>query len=94
MTIPEGLAVYTETKYSEEECLVLDKSIHGLVQAARQFHKKFIEIFIKNMNFEKCAGDEYLLMCKDSVGIVMICVYIDSTLCAGDRRSLGAFKNE
>ncbi len=38
--IPEGLDAYLEYTFENDECLILDKAIYGLVPAARQFHKK------------------------------------------------------
>ena len=40
MKILEGLDVYKESDLDEDKCLVLDKVIYGLVQGARQFHKR------------------------------------------------------
>ena len=94
MKIPEGLSIHSDIEYSEEDCLILDRSIYGLVQAARQFHKKFISVLMRDMHFEKCAGDECLLMRQKDVGTVVICVYIDDTLCAGDKMALENFKEE
>ena len=94
MKIPEGLSIYSETVYDEEDCLILDRSIYGLVQAARQFHKKFISVLIEDMHFNKCAGDECLLMRQTDIGTVVICVYIDDTLCAGNKVALDNFKKE
>ena len=37
MKIPPGFAKYLGTEVEKEECLILLKSIYGLVQAARQF---------------------------------------------------------
>ena len=62
MKVPEGLSIFMGKEFSENECLILEKSIYGLVQAARQFHKKLIAVLIENMGFEKCIGDECLLM--------------------------------
>ena len=35
MKIPEGLEDYMDTSFGGDECLILDKAIYGLVQAAR-----------------------------------------------------------
>ena len=74
MDVPEVLAVYLNTKYDEKDCVILDKSIYGLVQAARQFHQKLITVLVKEMKFRICAGDECLLMRKNDTGTVIICV--------------------
>ena len=94
MKVPEGLSLYHGKENNEDECLVLNKSIYGLVQAARQFHKKLTSVLTTKMNFVKCFGDECLLMRESEIGSVVICVYIDDTLCAGHREALKQFKNE
>ena len=42
MKIPAGLAEYLQTTFDKDDCVILDKSLYGLVQAARQFHKKTV----------------------------------------------------
>ena len=49
---------------------------------------------MEDMHFNKCAGDECLLMRQKDIGTVVICVYIDNTLCAGDKITLDNFKGE
>ena len=39
MKVPEGLAKYLDTKYNNDDCLVLIQAMYGLVQAARQYYK-------------------------------------------------------
>ena len=34
------------------ECLILDKAIYGLVQAARQFYKKLKNALVQKLEFE------------------------------------------
>ena len=94
MKVPEGLSVHLNIEYNEEDCVILDKSIYGLVQAARQFHRKLISVLMKEMKFKKCAEDECLLLREDESGTIVICVYIDDTLCAGPKKALAIFKTE
>ena len=94
MKIPEGLRIYEQKNYDDEACLILKKSIYGLVQAARQFHKKLVYTLTQDMGFVKCAGDECLLMRRNDTGTVVICLYIDDTLCAGEKESITLFKKE
>ena len=94
MKIPEGLSTFLDTEIDIGDCLILDKSIYGLVQAARQFHKKLVTVLMKEMNFIKCTSDECLLMRENSKGSVVICVYIDDTLCARHKEALDSFKKE
>ena len=51
MKIPEGLNVYKGCHFDEDKCLVLDKAINGLVQAARQFHRRLTKAMEDDMGF-------------------------------------------
>ena len=44
MNIPEGM------ESNKNECLLLNKTIYGLVQSAREFYRRFIEVF-KSVGF-------------------------------------------
>ena len=94
MKIPEGLNTYSNKVFNDEDCVVLEKSIYGLVQAARQFHRKLISKMTKDMGFNKCLSDECLLFRSTEDGMVIVCVYIDDTLCVGDEKAVKKFKNE
>ena len=78
----------------KNDCLILDQAIYGLVQAARQFFKKMIEVLEKKMNFVQSLNDKYLLMRNDQNGTVIVCLYIDDTLCVGDKKALVTFKKK
>ena len=80
--------------FNEDDCVILDKSIYGLVQAARQFHKKLLDVMIKNLGFEKCRADECLLWRRTTEGMIIVCVYIDDTFCVGEEGSIKTFKRE
>ena len=60
--IPDGYEKYTSKKIKKSDCLILDKAIYGLVQAAWQFFKKMIEVLEKKMNFVWSMNDQCLLM--------------------------------
>ena len=45
MKIPKGCSDYKEIDLSKK-CLILDHALYGLVQAARQFYKKLVEILV------------------------------------------------
>ena len=76
MKIQEGLEDYMDTSFWGDECLILDKTIYGLVQAARQFHRKLTEVMEKETGFKKCMADECLSMRKTNQGTVVVCVYV------------------
>ena len=43
MKIPEGYDEVINKDVDKEDCLILQKAIYGLVQAARQFWKKIVD---------------------------------------------------
>ena len=43
MKIPEGHDEVINQDVDKEDCLILQKAIYGLVQAARQFWKKIVD---------------------------------------------------
>ena len=51
LKFPDGYEKYTSKKIDKNDCLILDQAIYRLVQAARQFFKKMIEVLEKKMNF-------------------------------------------
>ena len=95
MKIPEGLNEYTGKHYDDKECFVLNKAMYGLVQAARQYYKKFIEIMTcAEMGFEKCLADGCLLKRSNKFGNIVVCVYVDDNMCIGNRKAIDVFKDE
>ena len=68
-------------------CIKLQKSLYGLVQAARQWWKKFISELVK-IGFVKGQVDPCLIYRRDSYGLCIIALYVDNCLCVGDDRAL------
>ena len=91
LRIPEG---YTEYKGNDqkEKCLILRHAIYGLVQAAWQFLKKLKEVLEMKLGFRKCMNDQCLYIKKDEVVVIVICLYIDVTLCVGHQSAIEKFK--
>ena len=95
MVISEGQENHTKITYGADDCVILDKSIYGLVQAVRQFHKKkLLHVMINEMGFEKCKANKCLLFRKDMIGTVIMCIYINNTLCVGDELVIDNFKQQ
>ena len=94
MKIPEGLDRHLNKNFKNEDCFLLEKSIYGLVQAARQYYKKFIKVMTDELKFQKCLADSCLLMRKDENGTLVVCVYVDDTMCLGERKAIDKFKAE
>ncbi|EJK77615.1 hypothetical protein THAOC_00541 [Thalassiosira oceanica] len=66
----------------EDDVLLLNKSIYGLVQAARQYHKKAVEI-LRKMGFQGGDVDPCLFWKRSKLGIVFIAIYVDDNLIIG-----------
>ena len=94
MKVPEGLSEHLETEFGNDDCLMLVQSIYGLVQAARQYYKKFINVMVTKLGFEKCMADSCLLKRSNDKGTLIICVYVDDILCIGDRSAIDSIKVE
>jgi hypothetical protein len=59
MKIPDGYKMINKMEVTEGKVLKLNKSIYGLVQAARQWHEKFPEE-IMNMSFKNNHIDPFV----------------------------------
>ena len=81
MDCPKGMI------HSEDECLLLEKTIYGLVQSARAYYKKFTEV-MKKEGFTQSAADPCLYVRRDAKGVVYIAMYVDDCLCVGDEEAL------
>ena len=73
MEIPSGMEA------DADECVILEKTIYGLVQSARQFYKKMIEA-LKTCGFSGGQMDPCLWIKMGPLGIVMIAIYVDDCL--------------
>ena len=75
MKCPDGLDI------GDNECILLTKSIYGLVQVARLWYKKFIQA-LKMIRFKQSLADPCLL-CKDHAedGLVILAIYVDDCIC-------------
>ena len=68
--------------------------LYRLVQAARQFYKKVVEVIVGKLKFIKCINDPCLLMKENENGIIIRCLYIEDMLCVGDKLAIEKFKEE
>jgi len=81
MDLPDGMMGF------EDECLLLLKAIYGLVQAARKWHKKLIEV-LKKIGFKGGIADPCLMMQQNNLGVNLMSVYADDIFCIGKREAL------
>ena len=82
MECPQGM------EHEDDEVLLLNKTIYGLVQASRQYNKKFSSILTKKMGFRQCRSDPCLFYRKDDKGTVIVLTYVDDNLCIGNKEAL------
>ena len=48
----------------------------------------------EDMGFDKYLADECILKKETKKGTIIVCVYIDDTLCVGDQDAINEFKKE
>jgi hypothetical protein len=53
MEIPKGIEA------NKKECLVIRKTIYGIIQSAREFYKKLV-LVLKQYGFQRNSVDPYL----------------------------------
>jgi hypothetical protein len=77
MLCPKGL------ECADDECLLLEKAIYGLVQAARQWYKKFVRM-LRTIGFTPSLADPCLLSKAEANGDrTLIVLYVDDCICIG-----------
>jgi hypothetical protein len=77
MEIPKGMEA------NENECLILKKTIYGLVQSAREFYKKLV-LALKGCDFQGNSVDPCLWTKYTEHGIVFVGIYVDNCLVIGN----------
>ena len=90
MKCPPGMnnkKAYSHEDIEEDDCLKLTKSIYGLVQAARQWWKKFT-MEMKRFGFKTNAIDPCLLFRENHNGICIIALYVDDSIVAGHKSAI------
>jgi hypothetical protein len=84
----EGVEIYMECpkgmQQFEDQCLLLQKTIYGIVQSGRQYFKKFTSV-LTELGLEGGQVDPCLMMKKTDKGIVYIAIYVDDCLMVGDK---------
>ena len=70
MKFPEGYDKVINKDVDKEDCLILQKAIYGLVQAARQFWKKIVDK-MQEGGFQLSTADPCMLYKEDEKGIVL-----------------------
>ena len=87
MKIPEGYDEVMNPGVDKEDCLILQKAIYGLVQAARQFWKKIVDK-MQEGGFKLSEADPCMLYKEDEKGVCIIIIYIDDMLIIGKEEAI------
>jgi ATP-binding cassette subfamily B (MDR/TAP) protein 1 len=89
MKMPSGYEECTGEEVNGN-CLKLDKSLYGLVQAARQWWKDINAFLVDELDFTCSKSDPCLLFRKNENGTVYLCLYVDDFLLLGDEDAIEA----
>ena len=81
MDCPKGL------EHEEDECLLLQRTIYGLVQSARMYNLKFRDILFK-LGYKQCACEPCLFYRENELGVTMLVSYVDDNAIAGDEAAI------
>ena len=89
MECPEGLSLNEEhlTLSEKESCVILDKAIYGLVQAARMYFLKYMKV-LRKIGFVGGNADPCLMVRRNEFGIVFIVIYVDDCLLIGHSKAI------
>ena len=89
MKIPEGYDEVINKDVDKEDCLILQKAINGLVQAARQFWKKIVDK-TQEGGFQLSEADPCMLYREEERRVCIIIIYIDDMLIIGKEEAIDA----
>ena len=86
--VTQGINNFVENLDSKLDCLFLKKAIYSLVQAARQWWRKFISQLVEKFKFKKSQIDACVLTREDEHGVIILCIYVNDALMVGDPRAI------
>ena len=87
MKIQEVYDEVISREVDKEDCLILQRAIYGLVQAARQFWKKTVDKMQGGV-FKLSEDDPFMLYKEDEEGDCIIIIYIDDMLIIGKDKAI------
>ena len=87
MKIPEGYDEVINPRVDREDCLFLQNTIYGLVQAARQFWNTIVDK-MQDGGFKLSEDDPSMLNKEEEKGVCIIVIYIDDMLIVGKEEAI------
>jgi len=85
--LDEEIYMMCRQVHADDEVLFLQHSIYGLVQAARQYYKKFISV-LKKLGFKGGYPDPCLMTRHSKNGVVFIAIWVDDSLLVGNKNAI------
>ncbi len=85
--LEEDIYMNCKQVHDEDDVLFLQHSIYGLVQAARQYYKKFISV-LRNLGFKGGYPDPCLMTRQTRCGVVFIPIWVDDLLLVGNKGAI------
>jgi Reverse transcriptase (RNA-dependent DNA polymerase) len=87
--LDEEIYMYCPPSYDHEpdEVLLLLKALYRLVQAARQFFKKFTSI-MKQIGFEQNPAEPCMLFKKEDSGLPIVVIHVDDWYVIGSEENM------
>ena len=87
LKIPDGLQEIKGNADKNEDCLLLNHALYGLVQAARSWWLKLTTTLL-TLGFCRCKIDPCLLIRTTDDKTVIFCIYVDDVCCVGDKEEV------
>jgi Reverse transcriptase (RNA-dependent DNA polymerase) len=87
--LDEEIYMYYPPGYNHEPdgVLLLLKALYGLVQAARQFFKKFTSI-MKQIGFNQNPAEPCMLFKKEDSGLTIVVIHVDNCYVLGSEENM------
>ena len=82
MKCPQGMS-----NVNRNGCIIFNKCIYGLVQAARQYYKKAIEM-LKKAGFVGGNANPCFHVKKSAKGVVYVALYVDDNFMVGNLEAI------
>jgi len=87
MKVPEGYKeVYGELN---DTSYLLIMTLYGLVQAARKWLQKLLEVLITKMNIMPSQAVSYLMYRNNEDGLCIVLMFVDDNLVIGNETTIG-----
>jgi Reverse transcriptase (RNA-dependent DNA polymerase) len=91
---PDGFNELSGSTIKDDEVLALDKSLYGLVQAARMWMKTFVDHLTSDMKFTRSRADPCLVWKNSKIGFIAVLIYVDDCAIFGTSEAVTEFQTQ